>query len=92
MYSNTGRNYTSHMTLDIKTGFKAITIYARNTLKVRGKTFMVQLLEKPSAGFDFMSNIYTILSFMFALTLCCLCCVGCCKCFLIRGHVDFNVD
>jgi len=41
MFANNGRNYTSHMTLDIKNSATMIDIYARNTLKYRGKTFRI---------------------------------------------------
>lgn len=91
LYANNGQNYTSHTTLDLKNEVDRITVYARNTLKVRGKTFKMHVKENISS-YSFASNIYSILSAMFTITLCCLCLVGCCKCFLGRGGVDYNVE
>ena len=42
---------------------------------------------------SWVSNIYTILSAMFTITLCCMCVIGCCKCFLHKGgSIDFEAD
>ena len=83
LYADNGRNYTSHMSLDIKDKAESITIYVRNNLKINGKTFKIEVLEMEDS-FSFVSNIYTILSALFATTLCCLCIVGFCKCFINR--------
>ena len=79
------------MTLKIRDSAKSITLYARNMLKVRGKTFLVHVQEEVST-FNFIANIYTVLSTMFTLTLCCLCVVGCCKCFIGRDQINYDVD
>ena len=41
MYAGGGRNYTSHMTLQISENARSMDIYARNMLKVKGKTWKI---------------------------------------------------
>lgn len=43
IYADNGRNYTSHASFDIKGSAQQLDIYARNVLKVKGKTFLVIL-------------------------------------------------
>lgn len=91
IYADNGRNYTSHASFDIKGSATQLDIYARNVLKVKGKTFLV-ILQEQRGSYSFISSIYSILTFLFTMTLCCLCFVGCCRCFLTKSGIDYNVD
>lgn len=92
LFANNGQNFTSHTTLNIKEGATHIEVYALNAFEASAASFKVQITEQQSS-FSLVSNIYTILSSLFILTLCCMCVIGCCKCFMHKGGpIDYDAE
>ena len=86
------KNFTSHFVLNLKDNAKKIDIYTRNILKVNQPTYVIRLHQKINES-NFMGNIYSILSGLFTLTLCCLCIIGCMRCTcLSNGRINYDVE
>lgn len=41
MFSDSVKNFTSHMTMNIKDGSKTVEVFVKNNVKVSGKTFKI---------------------------------------------------
>lgn len=59
--------------------YKGVTIYARNNFIVNKKTFKIVLKEESKKSIT-VRIIYTLVSSLFSMLMCCICVAACCRC------------
>lgn len=82
---------TSETHILLSSQSRKVVVYALNNLPVNTPTFKVLLREHQSKK-SVVSIIYTVLSSVFTLVLCCICILGCVRCLQKDQDINYDVD